>query len=142
MSGTGRLLSAVGVLYGVGPVVIAVVVVAVWELARSAFMPHREHGLLAVAGLAAVGVAAAGGYLAGLNVLVILAAAGLVVSLVSNWRRLGPAARSLVSVLPVGLLATAAVTTGGTWHLRSARQSSASAGVSVKQRSPRGGAHR
>jgi chromate transporter len=42
-------------------------------------------------------------------VLVILAAAGLVVSLVSNWRRrLGPAARSLLPVLPVGLLTTAA----------------------------------
>jgi chromate transporter len=97
-----------GVRYGVGPVVIAVVVVAVWELAQSALMPHREQGWLAVAGLAAVGVAAAGGYLAGLNVLVILAAAGLVVSLVSNWRRLRPAARSLLPVLPVGLLATAA----------------------------------
>lgn len=97
-----------GVLYGVGPVVIAVVAVAVWELARSALMPHREQGWLAVAGLAAVGVAALGGYLAGLNVLVILAAAGLVVSLVSNWRRLRPAARSLLPVLPVGMLATAA----------------------------------
>ncbi len=97
-----------GVLYGVGPVVIAVVAVAVWELARSALTPHRGQGWLAVAGLAAVGVAALGGYLAGLNVLVILAAAGLVVSLVSNWRRLGPAARSLLPVLPVGLLATAA----------------------------------
>jgi chromate transporter len=99
-----------GVLYGVGPVVIAVVVVAVWELARSALMPHREQDWLAVAGLAAVGVAAAGGYLAGRNVLVILAAAGLVVSLVSNWRRLRPAARSLLPVLPVGLLAAAAPT--------------------------------
>jgi chromate transporter len=39
-----------GVLYGVGPVVIAVV--AVWELAQSALAPHREHGWLAVAGLA------------------------------------------------------------------------------------------
>jgi chromate transporter len=97
-----------GVLYGVGPVVIAVVAVAVWELARSALAPHREQGWLAVAGLAAVGVAALGGYLAGLNVLVILAAAGLVVSLGSNWRRLGPAAGFLLPVLPVGLLATAA----------------------------------
>ncbi len=95
-----------GVLYGVGPVVIAVVAVAVWELARSALMPHREQGWLAVAGLAAVGVAAFVGYLAGLNVLVILAAAGLVVSLAGNRRRLGPAARSLV--LPVlGLVAAA-----------------------------------
>jgi chromate transporter len=96
-----------GVLYGVGPVVIAVVAVAVWELARSALVPHREQGWLAVAGLAAVGVAAFVGYLAGLDVLVILAAAGLVVSLASNWRRLRPAARSLL--LPVlGLLAIAA----------------------------------
>jgi chromate transporter len=95
-----------GVLYGVGPVVIAVVAVAVWELARSALMPHREQGWLAVAGLAAVGVAALGGYLAGRNVLVLLAAAGLVVSLVSNWRRLGPTVRSLL--FPVlGLLAIA-----------------------------------
>jgi chromate transporter len=85
-----------GVLYGVGPVVIAVVAVAVWELARSALTPHRGQGWLAVAGLAAVGVAALGGYLAGLNVLVILAAACLVVSLVSDWRRLRPAARSLL----------------------------------------------
>jgi chromate transporter len=79
-----------GVLYGVGPVVIAVVAVAVWELARSALMPHREQGWLAVAGLAAVGVAALAGYLAGLNVLVILAAGGVVVSLAGNWRRLRP----------------------------------------------------
>jgi len=104
----GSTPTGAGVLYGVGPVVIAVVVVAVWELARSALVPHREHGWLAVAGLAAVGVAAAGGYLAGLNVLVLLAASGLMVSLVSNWRRLRPAARSLLPVLPVGLLATAA----------------------------------
>jgi chromate transporter len=97
-----------GVLYGVGPVMIAVVAVAVWELARSALMPHREQGRLAVAGLAAAGVAALGGYLAGLNVLAILAAAGLVVSLGGNWRRLRPAARSLLPLLPVGLLATAA----------------------------------
>jgi chromate transporter len=97
-----------GVLYGVGPVVIAVVAVAVWELARSALAPHREHGWLAVAGLTAVGVAAAGGYLAGRNVLGILAAAGLVVSLASNWRRLDHAARSVLPVLPVGLLAAAA----------------------------------
>lgn len=89
-----------GVLYGVGPVVIAVVAVAVWELARSALVPHREQGWLGVAGLAAVGVAASGGYLAGLNVLGLLAAAGLVVSLVSNRRRLRPAARSLLPVLP------------------------------------------
>ena len=96
-----------GVLYGVGPVVVAVVAVAVWELARGALVRHREQGWLAVAGLAAVGVAALAGYLVGGNVLVILAAAGLVVTLVANWRRLRPAGCSLLPDLPVGLLATA-----------------------------------
>jgi chromate transporter len=97
-----------GVLYGVGPVVIAVVAVAVWELARGALTRHRERGRLAVAGLTAVGLAALAGYLAGVNALVILAAAGLVVSVVGNRRRLRPAARALLPVLPVGPL-TAAV---------------------------------
>jgi chromate transporter len=60
-----------------------------------------------VAGLAAVGVAALAGYLADVNVLVILAAAGLVVALAANRRRLRPAAGPLLHVLPVGLLATA-----------------------------------
>jgi chromate transporter len=94
-----------GVLYGVGPVVIAVVAVAVWELAGSALARHRERGPLAVAGLVAVGVAALAGYLAAVNVLVILAAAGLVVAVAANRRRLRPGA--LVGVLPVGLLAAA-----------------------------------
>ena len=99
-----------GVLYGVGPVVIAVVAVAVWELAGSALRRHRERGRLAVAGLAAVGLAALAGYLASVNVLVILAAAGLVASLVGNRRRLRPGAGALLNVLPVGLLATAVQT--------------------------------
>jgi len=99
-----------GVLYGVGPVVIAVVAVAVWELAGSALRRHRERGRLAGAGLALVGLAALAGYLASVNVLVILAAAGLVASLVGNRRRLRPGAGALLNVLPVGLLATAVQT--------------------------------
>ena len=93
-----------GVLYGVGPVVIALVAVAVWELARGRVAHHREQGWLAMASLAAVSVAALAAYLAGVNVLVILAAAGLVVALVANWRRLRPAAHVL---LPVALLTAA-----------------------------------
>jgi chromate transporter len=99
-----------GVLYGVGPVVIAVVAVAVWELTGSALRRHRERGRLAVAGLAVVGLGALAGYLASVNVLVILAAAGLVASLVGNRRRLRPGAGALLNVLPVGLLATAVQT--------------------------------
>jgi chromate transporter len=97
-----------GVLYGVGPVVIAVVAVAVWELAGSALTRHRERGRLAVAGMAAIGLAALAGYLASVNVLVILAAAGLAVALAGNRRRLRPGA--LLDVLPVGLLAAAVQT--------------------------------
>jgi chromate transporter len=96
-----------GVLYGVGPVVIALVVVAVWELAHSSVARHREQGWLAMGGLAAVGVGALTAYLAGVNVLAILAAAGLLVSLVANWRRLRPAPHLLLPVLPVWLLAAA-----------------------------------
>jgi chromate transporter len=96
-----------GVLYGVGPVVIAVVAVAVWGLAGAALGRHRQRGRAAVAGLAAVGVAALAGYLAGVNVLAILAAAGLVVAVAANRRRLRPAASALLHGLPAGLLATA-----------------------------------
>jgi chromate transporter len=96
-----------GVLYGVGPVVIAIVAVAVWELAGGALARHRERGWPAVAGVAAVGVAALVGYLAAVNVLVILAAAGLVAAVAGNWRRLRP---GVLGVLPVGLLAAAAQT--------------------------------
>src|SRR5262245_31683938 len=104
----GSTPTGAGVLYGVGPVVIAVVAVAVWELAHSALTRHREQGWLASVGLAAVGVAALAGYLAGLNALGLLAAAGLAVSLAGNWRRLRPSIRShLLPVLPVGLLAAA-----------------------------------
>jgi Chromate transporter len=63
-----------------------------------------------VAGLAAVGPAALAGYLAGVNALVILTAAGLAVTLVANRRRLRPAAHCRLPVLPVppvGLLAAA-----------------------------------
>jgi chromate transporter len=96
-----------GVLYGVGPVVIAVVAIAVWELAGGALARYRERGRLAVAGMAAVGVAALAGYLAAVNVLVILATAGLLVAVAGNRRRLRP---GVLGVLPVGLLAAAVQT--------------------------------
>jgi chromate transporter len=96
-----------GVLYGVGPVVIALVAVAVWELAHGPLVRHREQGWLAMASLAGVGIGALAAYLAGANVLVILAAAGLLVTLVANWRRLRPAAHLVLPILPVWLLAAA-----------------------------------
>jgi chromate transporter len=89
-------------------VVVAVVAVAVLELARGALTRRREQEWPAMAGLTAVGLAALAGYFAGINVLAILAAAGLTVSLVANRERLRPGAGSLLAIplLPVGLLAT------------------------------------
>jgi hypothetical protein len=46
------------VLYGLGPVVVALV--TVWELARGALVRHRVQGRLVVAGLSVVGAAALG----------------------------------------------------------------------------------
>jgi chromate transporter len=98
-----------GVLYGVGPVVIALIAVALWELARGALVRHRGQGPLVMAGLSLVGVASLAAYLVSVNVLVILAVAGLAVTLSANWRRLRLVAHSVVPVLPV-LLAAAVPT--------------------------------
>jgi chromate transporter len=98
-----------GVLYGLAPVVIALVAVAVWELGAGALARRREQGWAVVAGLAAVGLAALSGYLAGASVLLILAAAGLVTMVAGNARRLRPAARGVVAVLAVPWLLDAAV---------------------------------
>jgi chromate transporter len=64
----GATATGGGVLYRVGPVVIALATLAVWELASGRIAHHREQGWLAMAGLAAVSVAALAAYLAGINV--------------------------------------------------------------------------
>ncbi len=68
-----------GVLYGVEPVVVAVVAVALWELARSAL--KRPWFVL-------IGVGAVAAYFAGINVLIPLVAGGLAEMLVDNRERL------------------------------------------------------
>jgi chromate transporter len=70
-----------GVLYGVAPVVVAVVAVAVWELA-SKVLTRRW--------LSVIGVGAIACYFARLNVLIPLLAGGLVVSAVDNRPRVAP----------------------------------------------------
>ncbi len=87
-----------GVLYGVEPVVVAVVAVALWELARTGLRRR---------GLALVAVAALGCYLAGVNALVTLAAGGVAVMLVDNRRRLAavPAWLPLLPGLPLAAAA-------------------------------------
>ncbi|MGE0453239.1 MAG: chromate efflux transporter [Vicinamibacteria bacterium] len=85
----GQLPQAVGLAYGVKPVIIAVVVQALWALGRSAL---KTRGLLLV-GLVSVALTAAG-----VNELAVLFGAGLAVALaraVARGRALG------VTVLPV-----------------------------------------
>src|SRR5579864_6701259 len=67
-----------GVVYGVEPVVVAIVAVALWPLARAALTRRW---------LVVVGAGAIAGYLAGVNPLVLLAGAAVVVVLVDNRRR-------------------------------------------------------
>jgi chromate transporter len=68
-----------GILYGVRPVVVAIVVVALWQLARTA-LKRRWYAL--------IGAWTIAGYFAGVNVLVLLAVGALVVMVVDNRRRL------------------------------------------------------
>lgn len=79
-----------GVLYGVEPVVVAVVAVALWGLARVA-LKKRWY--------AAVGAGALGCYFVGVNVLIPLAAAGVLTSVVRNRDRL-TGSQALLPLLP------------------------------------------
>ena len=92
-------------LYGVKPVIIAVVVQALWGLGRTAI----KGPFLAVIGLAAVAI-----YLAGVNPLLVLFGGALVVLAIRNFRRLRSTSASLI--IPglgasslAGALASAAV---------------------------------
>jgi chromate transporter len=96
----GHLPQAEALLYGVKPVVIAVVVQALLGLGRSAL---KGRGL-AAAGAACVVLAAAG-----LHELILLFGAGLAVALVRGGARQGARAAAVLPPLPiVGLAAAAA----------------------------------
>jgi chromate transporter len=75
----GSTPAAGGILYGVLPVVIAIVAQALWGLGRKAV----KGWLTAVAGLAVVVL-----YFLHVNILLLLLAAGLVVMVGENWRQL------------------------------------------------------
>ena len=100
----GRLPEAAGLLYGVKPVVIAIVLQALLGLARAAV----KSSTLGVAGAAAVAATAAG-----VHELVVLGAVGMVIALV-GWagERTSPG-RSAPSVGPLAApIAAAGVATG------------------------------
>lgn len=92
----GATPAAESLLYGVQPVVIAIILHAVWQLGRSAVRgPH-----LAIAGVIVLAL-----YLIGVNELLLLAGTGLVVSVIANGRRLtGGTSLLLIPVVPLALI--------------------------------------
>src|SRR6185437_9709506 len=84
----GSLPQAQSILYGVKPVIIAVVLQALWGLAHAAV----KNLFLAIIGLLATAAALAGG-----NVLAILVAAGLV-TVTQAWLQERPADASLTAL--------------------------------------------
>ena len=98
----GRLPEAEGILYGVKPVVLAIVLQALWRLSRSAFKTK----LLILVGAAAAVL----GFL-GVNVLLILFAAGII--LIFSHSLPSGKARGFAIFIP-GLPAAAATATGVT----------------------------
>ncbi len=79
-------------LYGIKPVIVAIIVQALWRLGRSAVKNIRT----GVAGVAVMALA-----LGGWHILVLLLLAGLGVMLVDNWHRLGTPKGLMALVLPV-----------------------------------------
>ena len=95
-------------LYGIKPVIIAVVLQALWKLAKKA----AKNGPTVVAGIVAVGL-----YFSGLNEILLLVLLGLAVMLIENWRSRGTSAGAILLPLSgtfaqVGTAATAAVSVG------------------------------
>ena len=101
----GALPAVSGVLYGVKPVVIAVVVQALWGLGQSAV---RSAWLAVLGGLAVCAVAA------GVDELIVLAAAGLASGLAGRWLAPRAAAAAVAAAsgaaLPAGAMAASAAT--------------------------------
>ncbi len=98
----GTTPAAEWLLYGVKPVIIAIVIQALWGLGRGAV----KSPLLGVVGLAVIGL-----YLLGYNELALLFGGGALVMLAANLRRIGQArsAPALLLGLPGALLVQAAV---------------------------------
>ena len=90
----GSLPQIGAILYGVKPVIIAIIAQALWDLGRRALKTR----LLAACGLAALGL-----YFAGINEIALLFLAGLVVMLVQNYRQLRSAPLALLPLSGLGL---------------------------------------
>jgi len=67
-------------LYGIKPVMIAIILQALWELGRKAIKNKLS---------LAIGIASIGLYFLGVNEVLLLFAGGLIMMLIQNWNRLG-----------------------------------------------------
>jgi chromate transporter len=109
----GTLPKVAGILYGIKPVVIAVVAQAMWGLGHSAVKSK---------GLALLAVAATMGVAAGMNEIGVLLAAGAICALVSAASRAEPRQQSMSAVVAAGAgVSTGAAAAGaapfGLWPL-------------------------
>jgi chromate transporter len=105
----GDLPEALALLNGVKPVVVAIVALALWNLARTA-VKSRWLGVLAAASLLAVAI--------GANELLVLAAAGALAALVRHFAKREPGKRragltTLLAAAPHGLACPTAVLASG-----------------------------
>lgn len=82
-------------LYGIKPVIIAIVAQAIWGLGRTAIKSVF---------LAAVGLAVLALYILGANEIALLFGAAVLVMLVRNYRRLRPGGTPLLSIAPLWLV--------------------------------------
>jgi chromate transporter len=94
----GTTPAAEWLLYGIKPVVVAVIIQAIWNLGRRAVKSVL---------LGAVGIAVLALYLLGVNELLLLFFGALLVMVVQNWRRLRTGGTALI--VPVAVLVQTAV---------------------------------
>ncbi|MBP8251981.1 MAG: chromate efflux transporter, partial [Herpetosiphon sp.] len=87
----GTTPTATWLLYGIKPVIIAVVVQALWGLGKSAV----KHWLFALVGVLVFGL-----YLYGINELALLFGGGVLLMLITNWQRLRSASMVL-AIAPI-----------------------------------------
>ena len=102
----GTTSAAESLLYGIEPVVVAVILQAVWGLGRTAIRPWLP-GIVAVA--------AFGLYFVGVHELLLLAAGGVLVMLARNGRRLGGDLPNRPTMLLLGLWGDLANRPTGEW---------------------------
>jgi chromate transporter len=98
----GSLPQTQGLLYGAKPVMVAIIVQAIWKLGRTAY----RHWPLALAGLACFAAALLGAP----PIAVLLAAGGL--ALLAVWRTSRPAVHLCLAALPLGAGGATAATAG------------------------------